>query len=455
MKMKKAMLLSTLLVLAMLVGLLSACTGAPTTTATTAPNGTTTTAPETSATTAPKTIKFLSIWAEDNDNSKLILELTDEYKDITPGFDLEFEFVAPADLVSKVKILLSSDDLPDTFAYESATPLLELIDANAILDVEKTFTELGIMDSLDQGAVSLLKTLVGGRGLYDLPLGLNVEGIWYHKADFATAGITKVPETWTELMDACEKLKAAGIQPFTAGGKDKWPLTRLINMYVFRSMGVDAMRKAANGEAAFTDAGYVKAAAEIQGMAQKGYFGTGIVTVDYGTAADVLFSGKAAMLYNGSWFAENLNDPARNLAGEDGIGFFNVPLVEGGPGKLDEYSMNCGNTLCFSAKKYDASTGEWMKYVFTRLGDKAMAEYGAFKGYAITTMPSDVSNYTKLVGEQLAAAKGSTLWFEASMDAKTSTLAQDNVQSLVNNEMTPEEYCKQLEESMAEYRASK
>ena len=39
-------------------------------------------------------------------------------------------------------------------------------------------------------------------------------------------------------------------------------------------------------------------------------------------------SGKAAIFYTGSWFTQNLTDPSQNPAGEDGIGFFNIPVVD-------------------------------------------------------------------------------------------------------------------------------
>lgn len=404
---------------------------------------------------AAKTIKFLSIWAEDKDNSKLILDLSKEYKTVNPNFNVDFEFVAANDLQQKVKVLLASNDLPDTFAYESGTPLLELIDAKAILDVEKTFKELGIYDCLEDSAVSLLKNLAKGKGLYDAPLGLNIEGFWYNKALFSKVGITKAPSTWDELIEDSDKLMSAGIQPFAAGGKDKWPVTRILNAYVFRSMGVDAMQKAFEGKISYNDPGFIKAATTIQDMAKKGYFGKGPVTVDMGTAQSMVMNGQAAMIYNGSWFTQNLNDKTQNPAGTDGIGFFNVPLVAGGPGKMDEYSMNCGNTLCFSSKKYDAAMGEWMKYVFPKLGDKGMSTFGSFKGYKIKNMPSNLPSYTKVVGDQLSLAKNSTLWFEASFDTKTSKIAQDNIQPLINGEMTPKDYMSQIEAAAAEYRGSK
>lgn len=398
-----------------------------------------------------KTMTFLSIWAEDKDNSKLILDLTKQYQAENPDFELEFELVAAENMRQKVKVLVASKSLPDVFIYEAGKPIVELIDAGVLLDIEKTFTDLGIMDTLDPGAVSLLKRMADNKGLYDLPLGLNVEGIWYNKKVFADLGL-EVPGTWDEMISVCDTLMANGIQPFTAGGKDKWPLTRIINMYVMRKMGVDAMEKASRGEISFTDPGFIEAATAVQDMAKAGYFGEGIVTVDYNSAADTLFAGKAAMLYNGSWFTENLNDSERNLLGPDGIGFFNMPLVEGGVGKMDEYSVNCGNILTLSADSYDEQTGDWLKYVFTRMGDYAMSEFGSFKGYKVTNMPASLPTYTKIVGEELAKVQKAGLWFEASMDDKTSSVAQDFVQSLFIFNMTPEEYFQEIENSSSEYR---
>ena len=52
-------------------------------------------------------------------------------------------------------------------------------------------------------------------------------------------------------------LKAAGVQPFSAAGKDGWPVTRLVGNYIFRDLGPDALQKVADGEAKLTDPEYV------------------------------------------------------------------------------------------------------------------------------------------------------------------------------------------------------
>ena len=392
-----------------------------------------------------KTIKILSIWAEDKDNGKLITDLTKRYiADVNPNFNYEFELVSSDNLRQKIATLVASDDLPDVFVYESGKPIVELIEGDKLLNVSEALENLGVSDMLDEGAVSLLKTLSGTDDLYDLPLGMNIEGFWYNKALFEQAGV-EVPTTWDEFEDACAKLQAAGIQPLTAGGADKWPLTRLVNAYVMRSMGVDAMQKAADGEAKYTDAGYVAAAQKLQDLASKGYFGEGVTTVDQNTAGNMLLSGKAAMFYNGSWFTEALTADT-NPAGDDGIGFFNIPVVDESVGAITEYSMNCGNILALDKNKYDDGTAGWLKYMVENLGNEAMTQFGAVKGYKYD-VAGDLSPYSQIVADELGKVTKASTWFEAAMNSETSTVAQDYVQTLVNGDMTAQDYMQYIQDA--------
>ena len=139
-----------------------------------------------------RTLHMLSIWDNTNPTTDgfLMTELSNEYARTVSGFGWDYEYVAITELDQKVSVLMSSNDIPEICVYESGNRLKNVINTGQILDMDKTFRELGIRDCLDEGAVSLLTNLVDNMGLYDLPLGLNMEGFWYHKALFARAGIT-------------------------------------------------------------------------------------------------------------------------------------------------------------------------------------------------------------------------------------------------------------------------
>lgn len=398
-----------------------------------------------------RTIKILSMWPEDDAestaNGSIITAMLQQYKDEeNPDFTWEYEYVDSDNLKTKVMTLAASDDLPDFFAYDAGTPLVELIEADLVLDVTDALTQLGVYDSLDNGATTYLANLTGTDHIYDLPLGLNIEGMWYNKALFEQAGIEGVPATWEEMLEDCDKLLAAGIQPIATGAGDSWPATRLLHAYAIRLMGPDCMEQAAEGTLAYNSEGFVQAAQALQDMNTAGYFGVGATTVDQNTAAEMVMNGEAAMLYNGSWYTSSLNAES-NPAGADGIGFFSVPAVEGGKGTITEYPMNCGTILCLSKASYDDSVAGFLKYFVTHVGDYSMKEFGALKGYVINDYPADMSGYTKMVAEEMEKVTGTGNWFEALMNAELSTIVQENVQSLINGDMSAQEYCDIMQET--------
>ncbi len=400
--------------------------------------------------TESRTIKILSMWPEDDAastaNGSIIVAMLEQYKaEVDPNFTWEYEYVDSENLKTKVQTLAASGDLPDIFAYDAGTPLVDLIEADLVLDVTQALTDAGVYDKLDKGATTYLAALTGTDDIYDLPLGLNIEGFWYNKALFEQAGIEKAPETWDEMLEDADKLLDAGIQPFATGAGDQWPATRLLHAYAIRRMNKDCMQDAADGTLAYNSEGFIEAAQMLQDMNKAGYFGVGATTVDQNTAADMVMSGEAAMLYNGSWYTSSLSADT-NPAGEDGIGFFSVPTVEGGEGVLTEYPMNCGTILCVSKAGYDDTMKGFLTYFVSNVGDYSMNEFGALKGYVIENYPAEMSGYTKMVADEMNKVTGTANWFEALMNSELSTLVQENVQSLMNGDMTAQEYCDAMQE---------
>lgn len=392
-----------------------------------------------------KHMKILTIWPEDNDNGLLINRMCEEYQEnVNPNFTWEYEMVSTDNLDQKIATLAASNDLPDMFAYEAGVQLGTLVDAGKVLNITETLNTIGSYDYLNPAAIELLQNLGGTDDIYDLPLGLNVEGFWYNKTLFDEAGC-EVPTTWDEFETVLEQLSDAGIQPLVTGGADLWPATRLINAYATRLGGNDIMTKAANGEIDYTDPVLVEAANEVASWAEEGYFGEGITTVDVNTATSMLMNGQAAIFYNGSWLTQTLSDPAQNPAGEN-IGFFNTPVVDESISPITSYSMNCGNVLCLDADKFDEGTAWFLKYFVENVGNLAMSELGSVKGYEYDVDTSDANYYTQIVLDEIDKATEGFAWFEAQMPTQVSTIAQENVQTLLNNDMTGEEYMQSIQD---------
>ncbi|WNS40814.1 extracellular solute-binding protein [Paenibacillus sp. MMS20-IR301] len=397
----------------------------------------------------PKTmILFLSANKEGEGSAQIISELTKEYQEEHPEIEYKFEYVAESNLTQRIQLLAASNDLPILFNYQSGKPLQDLIQSNAVLDVEKTFKALNMYDLLNPTAVQLLKANVSEKGLYALPLEMNIEGFWYNKSIFARYGL-KVPETWDELLEISNVLKLKSIQPFAVAGKEKWPITRLINAYIIRKFGVDAMDKVDRGELLLTDSKVVEGVEIVKEMGLKGYFGSNVNTIDMDTSVDMFLNGQTAMFYMGSWQLRAFNDENRNKIGADQIGFFSIPMVNGGIGKLDEYPVNAGLTTSFSKNGFTPETGNWMKYVFSRYGERAISDLGMVTGFNVSDVSQNLPELTLMVQEKLYEAKKGALWFEARFTPKAQMVAWNNAQLLITNpHFSALDYVTQLQEQI-------
>lgn len=393
-----------------------------------------------------KKVVFLSVQNADQGFTGIIAKLAAEYTKQNANVTYEYQNAPQTDLAQKLQLLAASDSLPTIYNVGEPALVQQLFKNGQAADIEETFKKLGILDKLNPAAIVLQKKIGGGK-LLALPLELNIEGFWYNKKLFAANGVRE-PLTWDSMLAAAAKFQAAGIQPFAASGEQKWPITRLINGYVARKYGADAMERVANGTLKVTDAGFVEAAQAVADLGKKGYFGQGVNTVDYQTAMDTFLQGKAAMFYMGSWALGNFNDPKQNKIGADNIGFFNFPTVKGGKGTRSDWSLNTGIATVINPKQNDEALGGWLKYVFSNYGERALADNGQISGFKVSKLPANLPALTKATLAKLDAAKNGYLWFEAKLNSKAGSVAQDNVQLLVTGDMTPENYAAELQKAL-------
>ena len=430
----KKKLLSVLLCTAMTASALAGCggSGASGTEAAKTEGGEAKTEAAADKTGADKVKIRMTYWNSE-DTMKAMLDYLAE---TLPEIEIEYQFIDNSNYDTIVDTQLSAGEGPDIICESPGSSL-----KHARLGYLEPLNDLGAEYS---SAGTSVYSYDGN--IYALPGISWFEGIYYNKALFEQAGC-EVPKTWDEFEEVLAKLKAAGIQPISCGAADKWGATRLLNAYLVRIAGPNAMADADAGTAKYTDENYVKAAQKIQDWANAGYFGEGVNTVDMNTAGSMLLTGQSAIFYTGSWFTSNLNDPSQNLAGEDGIGFFNVPVVDASISDENSWSMNCGNILAFGQKNYDEATGWFIKYFVENMGDLAMEIQGSVKGYNYTVETDNASGYTQMVLDTINSAQSAFTWFEATMGNEVQNVAKDGIQTLLTGELSAEDYMKSIQEA--------
>ncbi|TLF30114.1 extracellular solute-binding protein [Microbacterium sp. 5K110] len=362
---------------------------------------------------------------------------TDQCKAENEAQPLQVETVPQTQLDQKLQLLAGQNALPTQYAAGNAPALTkELAKGGQVLDLNKTLTDLGVIDKIEPAAISTIEQLYGGFNV--LPYQYNIEGIWYNKKLLSDNGI-QAPESWDELTAAAAKLQGAGVQPFAASGEQGWPLTRLISGYIFRDLGPDALQKVADGEAKLTDPEYVAAAQAVADLGTAGYFGQGVGSIDYDTAFNSFLTGKAAFFYMGSWALANFADASANQIGSENIGFLPFPNVTGGAGDSSQTPANVGLPMALSAKAYNDNTGKWLTCIANNYGAESLSEAATISGFKVDG-DVKVDDLTALVQDRISSTKESVLWFEALFSAKATETSQKNAAQLITGAISPQDF---------------
>jgi ABC-type glycerol-3-phosphate transport system substrate-binding protein len=177
--------------------------------------------------------------------------------------------------------------------------------------------------------LSLLNISAGPDGhTYAVPWTAYGYFMYYNKALFKKAGLspTSPPKTWAQLLTACDKLKAAGIVPISAGFKDgydwEWYAFPLLDQLMSRS---DLVKWNHYG-LAVTSPPFKKTWEYIAQLNQRGCFTPHSEAIPlYNDAYDNFYGGKAAM-FLGTGVPADIYSAEKGF-GKTNVGIFIFPRV--------------------------------------------------------------------------------------------------------------------------------
>lgn len=166
-------------------------------------------------------------------------------------------------------------------------------------------------------------------GIHMIPFATYVYTWVYNKQLFQRAGLdpSKPPATWAQLLNACDRLKAAGITPIAGGFKDGY----LGQWFVQFGFGSQLMSTRDLGgwtqrnDPSWDSPQMSSAIFLLQQLARRGCFGSGAEGRTLGDAQTEFNGGRAAMLY---WTQDALR-PAYQTLGFANVGIFKFPKVPG------------------------------------------------------------------------------------------------------------------------------
>lgn len=366
-------------------------------------------------------------------------------KEVNPNVKFEFETVANLDQYKdKLKLYIAGNNLPDIFQIDKGPIAMELAAADKLVDIDAELRRIGMVDDLDKGCRKYVEFDNGD--LYIFPESRYGNTIFYWKDKFEKAGIVSEPQTYSEFLEVCQKLKDNGEIPFAITGKASWNPLHLMYLPSFSVTGNAWINSAKKGATTFGDEQVVWDSVNfLEAMVKNDYFPNGFTNMEYTDVMNGFLGGQYAM----AW-AQSLYIPQMEKAYEEGkLGFMKIPKNENFDGdQLATIAIQAGISWSFNKEKYDDTLQDFFEFVMKNYTEESY-KLGIFSPFN-AELPEGTSKMTQ---DYYAEMKKQTVcwvnWDDA-CDPITCQTMDDAVKEFVAGIISGEEFVKLLDESVKE-----
>jgi multiple sugar transport system substrate-binding protein len=303
-----------------------------------------------------------------------------EYTRAADRIDAEFEKLHPGVTIKHVGVPLAQEDqtLQAAFTARRGPDVINLHPGpSGVLHWAKGLEPLNdlVSPAMRKDLVGwdmLTSDLKGGGEIYAVPSGLFGFVFYYNKKLFRRAGLPTdfQPQTWEEVKEAGEKLKAAGIQPFTGGNKEGYENRWWLDAGWQTVNTSEQAAQVGRGEIPATDPIVAKAFGPEQMMQEAGLFEDDRFTTPlFPDGVQRFADGKGAM-FLGGWSVAAYYALFNPPLGEENVGTFLPP----GSKYLIAYPTSPWGIPKFSKDK-DAAWA-YLQFVTSEEGQQLLYEVG-------------------------------------------------------------------------------
>lgn len=278
-----------------------------------------------------------------------------------------------------------------------------------------------------------------------LPYFFNIQGMWYDPGVFAKHG-WKVPQTYPELLVLCEQIKKAGIAPITFQGK--YPYYMIENMiipWVQSIGGIQAVNDIQNlTPGAWKNPAVLQALKMVDELNKKGDFEKGAVGMTHTESQTEFVNGRAAMIPCGTWLHSEM---AKTMPPTAQMEYFLTPIVPGGKGDPSAMEISIEPWMIGSKAKNPAGGADFYKYLTSLDEAKKFviqkSTLMSIKGSDEVQLPETLVEPNRLFKQSKTVySYEARHWYP-----ELETTLENNLTSLLNGDMTPEQFCDAAEQA--------
>lgn len=366
-----------------------------------------------------------------------------EFHNQHPNITVNEQYTQFNDYVKTLKLTMSSDSPPDLAQYNTA--IKDLVPTGLVVDMSAYEKSYDWTASFPKSALDVLRfdssgKTFGAGGLYGVPSGLSLVGVYYNKELAAQAGITAAPTTFDQFEQHLKKAKDAGLRALEVGALDTNAL-HTWGAILDATMPTEDYRAWVGGQ---PGGNIVTPAAEqatqtFADWAKAGYIDDAALGRGEPDAATEFAAGKALFHVNGNWRAGQIADALGDKAG-----FFVMP-----PRRAGDPLVGTGFSVSYSmsskSKNQDAAAA-FLNFLASAEAAKIVADNGLLPANpkvapAVTGVKGDVSNGMS----EVAGDDGLVVFPDFAAPAMLDKL-QSGIQSVIGDRMTPRAFLESLQE---------
>jgi len=256
--------------------------------------------------------------------------IAEEFEAANEGWKVDLNF-QDDDMYQTIGLpnLLNGRNAPDIYFEWVGNRLLQRNADGFAADLTEQVESGALADVLDP---ELYTTTTVDDKILMVPHIADVSNVIWYNVDMLAEHDIDPPETWEDLLKACDTLSAAGVVPIASGNKDFWAAGNWLGHLVSRVVGADAYDEALSGEASFDTPEWKQAFGYIEELHEHGCVNESANAIDDNEGAQLFFQEKAAMHAIGSWLVSWAIDEAPDLT----FDFVNLPAM---PDEVDADSV--------------------------------------------------------------------------------------------------------------------
>lgn len=362
-------------------------------------------------------------------------QVVDEFKKAHPGIDVNVSFIDEEAYKVQLPGWLSTV-APDIVTWHDGERMAYYAKRGLFDDLSGDWSKNGWNNTY---ASTKEASSYNGKQ-YAAPTVYYSWGMFYRKDLFQKVGIAAEPKTWGEFLDACKKLKAAGITPIAVGGRDAWTLAGWFDYLDLRLNGNAFHQKLMAGDVPYTDPRVKKVYTTWKQLIDDGYFIDNSLSYDLDAAQPFLFQGKAAMMLMGTFISEGFPATVKPE-----MGYFQFPIIDPKVPTAEDGPVESLHIPSKAKNKADAHT--FLAFVETpEIGGQLATGLGSLSANSKSPEPEDP--ISKIGFQILANTKGGIAQFyDRDMTKEMADEGMKGMQQFVSDPSKLDEVLAQLEQT--------